>query len=156
MFVLRHHSRPLDRRDAIGGVPDTGTGGPVVPWRELRAVLTSVGARNLGKSRFHRACGARLNEIERARRRERNVDLTCGIALPCRRHVHTARDRAQPTKCARTAPGRAWTMVAPSAPFCAKGPKLKKTQKYHNYGGRGGFSTIPGVFHTSGARCGTQ
>ena len=156
MFVLRHHSRPLDRRDAIGGVTDTGTGGPVVPWRELRAVLTSVGARNLGKSRFHRACGARLNEIGRARRRQTNVDLTWGVARPCPRHVHTARNRSQPTKCARTAPGRAWTMVPPSAPFCVKNPNLRKTQKYQNYGRRGRLSTIPGVFHTSGARCGTQ
>ena len=65
MFVLRHHSRPLDRRDAIGGVPDTGAGGLFVPWRELRAVFTSVGARNLGKSRFHRACGT---QWQRARR----------------------------------------------------------------------------------------
>ena len=97
-----------------------------------------------------------IDEIERARRREANVDLTCGIARPCPLHVHTARNRTQPTKCARTAPGRAWTMVPPSAPFCAKGPKLKKTQNYHNYGFRGGFSTTPGVFHTSGARCGTQ
>ena len=56
---------------------------------------------------------ARLNEIERARRRETNVDPTCGIARPCPRHVHTARNRSQPTKCARTAPGRAWTMVPP-------------------------------------------